>query len=338
MASSRALLVPGLRTLPRGGWRSEVGTAATVVLGQPHLWLLGAVGFALRGGIVLLTLPILVLPTQVEVRLLLGNNLGSTGFSAGFWGLVVAAGVIAGVLTLGIVLALANVEVSAFERLVDDPETADQRQWRTAPRLSQEQRRMLILRVASVQALTLMALTAAAIPLILGITSAAYDEIVRPSSADSIYLRVLADVRDTVLWFGVAVVLVEMISSRTTRALLVRGTGLSVAFRTRRLWLLPALGSAIARIVRSPIRALVAEVLAWTVSIAVLVPVLWAISICWEAVRGVFLTSLSFGDLEQDVGLVFVALALSGVFISGLLLCGFASALRAALRSVEALR
>lgn len=337
MASSRTLVVPGLRTQPHGGWRSEVGTAVAVVLGQPQLWLLGTLGFALRGGIVLLTLPILVLPTQVEVRLLLGNNLGSTGFSPGFWGLVGAAGFIAGLVTLGVVLVLANVEVSAFERLIDDPETADQRQWRTAAPLSQEQRRMLIMRVASVQALTLLALTVAAVPLILGITNAAYDEIIRPSSADSIYLRVLATVRDTVLWFGVAVVLVEMVSSRVTRALLVRSTGLAVGSKSGGLWLLPAFASAILSIVRSPLRALVTDALAWTVSVAVVLPVLWAISICWEAVRGVFLTALSFGDLEQDVGLAFVAFALSGVFICGLLLCGFASALRAALRSVEAL-
>lgn len=321
----------------RGGWRSEVGSAAAVVLGQPPLWLLGALGFALRGGIVLLTLPILVLPTQVEVRLLLGNNLGSTGFSAGFWGLVVAAGVIAGVVTLGIMLALANVEVSAFERLVDDPETAELRQWRTAARLAREQRRILIVHVASVQALTLMVLAVAAIPLILGITSATYDEIARPTSADSIYLRVLADVRETIAWFGVAVVLIEMVSARTSRALLVRATDLRVGAKPHRLWLLPAMGSAFSSIIRSPIRALVTEALVWGVSIAVLLPVLWAISICWEAVRGVFLTSLAFGDLQQDIGLAFVALALSGVFLSGLLLCGFASALRAAIRSVEAL-
>lgn len=336
MASSHTLVVPGLRTLRPGGWRSEVGTAAAVVLGQPQLWILGALGFALRGGIVLLTLPILVLPTQVEVRLLLGSNLGSTGFSAGFWGLVVAAGVIAGVVTLGIVLALANVEVSAFERLVDDPETADLRQRPTPAALTKEQHRMLVVRVASVQALTLMVLTVAAIPLILGITSAAYGEIVRPTSTDSIYLRVLADVSETILWFGVAVVLIELVSSRTTRALLVRGIGLRVASSAHRLWLLPAIGSAISGVIRSPIRALVTEVLVWVVSIAVLLPVLWAISVCWDAVRGVFLTSLSFGDPEQDIGLAFVALALSGVFISGLLLCGFASALRAAVRSVEA--
>lgn len=320
------------------GWRSEIATAAAVVLGQPQLWLLGALSFALRGGIVLLTLPILVLPTQVEVRLLLGNNLGSTGFSPGFWSLVGVAGALVGLVTIGVLLVLANVEVTAFERLVDDAESAEQREWRSASRMEPGYRRLIVLRVASIQALTLLALIAAAVPLVIRITSAAYDEIVRPTSADSIYVRVLAGVAEPVLWFIAAIVLIEMISSRTTREVLMRGTGLRIAAGGRRLWLLPALSSAVIGMLRSPLRTIASDAFAWMISIVVLVPVVWAIALCWEAARGAFLTTLSLDDPQEALGLLFVALALSATFISGLLLCGFASAFRAALRTVEALR
>ena len=46
---------------------------------QSQLWLLGTLSFILRGGLVVMLLPIVVLPTQVEVRLMLGGNLGSSG-------------------------------------------------------------------------------------------------------------------------------------------------------------------------------------------------------------------------------------------------------------------
>jgi hypothetical protein len=307
-------------------------------MGQPQLWALGALGFALRGGIVLLTLPILVLPTQVEVRLLLGSNLGSTGFSPGFWNLVVAAAVLCGLAALGVVLVLASVEVAAFERLVDDPETAEHRQWRSVQRMEQGDRRLVVLRVASVQALSLLALAAAAVPLVLRITSTAYDEIVRPTSADSIYVRIFSGVIEPLFWFIVAIVLIEMVSSRTTREVLLRATGVRAVAGGTRLWLLPALSSAVMGMVRAPLRSVATDVIAWLVSIVVCLPVVWAIAICWEAVRGAFLTALSFVDPQEALGLLFVALALSATFISGLLLCGFAAAFRAALRSVVALR
>ncbi|MDQ3937451.1 MAG: hypothetical protein M3253_02080, partial [Chloroflexota bacterium] len=90
------LVVRGLRTAPRASWRSALGSALAVVAGQPSLWLLGALGFAGRGGVLLLAIPMLVLPTPIELRILVGSNLGSGGFSPGFYVvLAVAAAVLA---------------------------------------------------------------------------------------------------------------------------------------------------------------------------------------------------------------------------------------------------
>ena len=57
---SHVLVAPGLRTAAHPGWRAGVSTAVSAVARQPSLWLLGIVGFCLRGGILVLILPIIV--------------------------------------------------------------------------------------------------------------------------------------------------------------------------------------------------------------------------------------------------------------------------------------
>ena len=91
------------------------------------------IGFSLRGGILLLLLPIIVLPTQVEVRLLLGHYLGSTGFTPSFFGLLVVLAVFAALLIVGALLVLARIELSSFERVIADPEIAARTAYKPVP-------------------------------------------------------------------------------------------------------------------------------------------------------------------------------------------------------------
>ena len=77
------------------------------------------VGFSLRGGIVFLTVPILVLPTSVEVRLLLGDNLSSTGLTPGFFLLVAALSLATLGLALLVLYVLARCELAALTRFVN---------------------------------------------------------------------------------------------------------------------------------------------------------------------------------------------------------------------------
>ncbi len=337
MESSRILVAPGLRTLARPGWRAGLTTALSVVAGQPQLWLLGMVGFLLRGGVLLLALPIVILPTQVEARLLIGDYLGSTGFTGGFWGLLAAAALFAAVLSVVVLLVLARTELAAFERLMDDPEAVDHAAIEPA-RLSRNARNRLFLRLFGIQVLTFAALMACAAPLASAVGQKAFDEIVRPSSSSSIYARVLGGVGEPLFLFLVALVVIEMLSALATRELLVRATAWRGTPGSRRLWLLPAVVSALARPVRSPLRTLGTAAICWIVTAAVLLPALWAISISWEAVRGAFLTSVGFSDSTEVLGLVLVAVGLSAAFVLAIALAGFASALRAALWSVERLR
>ncbi len=326
-----------MRTPARPGWRSDLGSALAVVVGQPYLWLIGALAFALRGGIVLLTLPIIVLPTQVEVRQVLGANLGSTGLTPGFWALVVAGSVVAGVVALAILFALTRLELAAFTRLVADPETAEQRDWREASFASSRSGGLLS-RLFLVQALTLLVLAMCSVPLATAIGQATLDEILRPSSSASIYLRVIGHVGQPLLLFLAALVVLEMLSARATRQALVRAAGLEADGGVRRRSSFAASLPAARRLLGAALRALRTAALGWLVSIVILIPTLWATSVAWQAARASFLSTTSLVDLLHDPGLVVVAVLLAAVFSTGLLLAGFASALRAGLWSVEGLR
>ena len=336
MESSRILVAPGLRTLARPGWRAGLTTALSVVCRQPQLWLLGMVGFLLRGGVLLLAVPIVVLPTQVEARLLIGGYLGSTGFAASFWGLVAATALLAAALAVVVLLVLARTELAAFERLMDDPE-ADHAAIEPA-RLSRSNRRRLFFRLFGLQVVTFVTLMACVAPLASAVGQKTFEEIVRPSSSSSIYARVLSGIGEPVFLFLVALVVVEMLSALATRELLVRASGWRGSPGSRRLWLLPAVGSALARLALSPLRTLGTAAVGWIATAVVLVPAVWAVTIAWQAVRGAFLTSVGFSDGPELLGLIFVALGLSAAFVLAIALAGFASALRAALWSVDRLR
>jgi len=335
--SSRILVAPGLRTRAHPGWRARLSSALAVVSGEPRLWLLGMVGFLLRGGVLVLVVPTVVLPTQVEARLLIGDYLGSMGFTSGFWALIAVAAFGALALSVALLAVLARIELSAFEALIEDPAMADHRPFAPA-RPSRQARRLLLFRLFGIQVLTLVALVVAAAPLVSAVGQKAFDEIVRPSSSSSIYARVLSGVGEPLFLFLIGLVLIEMVSALASREVLVRQTGWRANPAARRWWLAPAFGSAVARPVLSPLRTFATAALGWAATVAVLIPALWAISIAWQAVRAAFLTSVGFSDAREVLGMVLVALALSGAFFLAVVLGGFASALRAALWSVERLR
>lgn len=337
MESSRILAAPGLRTLARPGWRAGLATALSVVVGQPRLWLLGMVGFCLRGGILLLALPIIILPTQVEARLLIGNYLGSTGFSTGFWGFLAVIAIVAALVTVAVLVVLARVELAAFETLIDDEATADHTSFQPAYPIAHARRRLFV-RVFEVQVLSFVALMACAAPVAWAVARRSFAEIARPTSSAPIYDRVVGAVGEPLFLFLVALVVIEMLSALTIRELLMRGVGWRANATSRRLWLLPALASAVTNTFRSPLRTVGSAAFCWAASTLALLPALWAIGLAWGAVRGAFLTSVSFSDAGDNMGMVIVALGLTAAFVIGICLAGFASAVRAALWSVDRLR
>jgi hypothetical protein len=313
-----------MRTAAHPGLKARVALAFSMVMEQPRLWAFGALGFSVRGGIAVLLAPVIVLPTQVEVRALLGNSLGSAGFTVGFWFLVAGAAAITTALILLVVFGLARLELASFQRL-------------DGVGLPQPNRERAMFRLFAVQLLTVIALAAAAVPLALSVGHVAYDEIIRPSSTLPIYSRILSGVTGPLVFFVVAIFVLEALSSIATREVLAHASRLSTSGTRTRTAFLGTLGAALARPLRSPVRTIATAAIAWLATAVALVPAAWLIGLAWRPVRATFLTSLSFGDLHSDLGMYLVAVGLAGAFALALLATGFASALRGALWSVERL-
>jgi hypothetical protein len=267
--------------------------------------------------------PTIVLPTQVEVRGLLGNNLGSSGFEDGFWFLVGAAAFATTIVVALIALAIAATERAIFEQI--------------SGRLASQVRGHVLLRLLAVQLLTVVALVACAIPLALAVGHVTYGEIIRPTSAASIYTRVLSSIGQPLFGFGLSVFVVELVSALTTREVLARVAHAGTLRGTARLWLLPALAQALARPLRSPIRTLGTAAIGWLAYAAALAPAIWLIGLAWQSVRSAFLASSTFADLRADVTLLIVASGLAVAFAIGLVLAGLASAFRSAMWTVDRL-
>ncbi|MDL2336053.1 MAG: hypothetical protein QFC55_08485, partial [Chloroflexota bacterium] len=171
---------------------------------QPSLWLLGTLSFILRGGVLALLLPIMVLPTQVEVRLMLGGSLGTSGLTPGFFVGVSAATIVSSGLVMAVLYALAWLEIAAYRRLADDPEIEPNTLHDPGTRL----RDLFV-----VEALTLIVLLLAAVPLAAALGQSIYQEILLPSSSASIYDRVLSHLAQPIAIFAVALPIVDSVSA-----------------------------------------------------------------------------------------------------------------------------
>lgn len=306
-----------MRTAFTPSWRGQIGHALAAPVEQPRLWLLGTLSFMLRGGLVVLLLPIVVLPTQVEVRLMLGGNLGSSGFSPALWTAVGVATIFSTGLVLVLLYALARTEASTFAQLARDPDLEIVAPVDTVARV----RDLFV-----VQSLTLIALLLAAVPLAAALGQVTYDEIMRPTSTAHIYDRVLAQVMLPLTLLAVALPLIDSVSAAVTRRLLI---GRSVG---------SAVSGSIGALVRRPARFLATAAVAWLALAAVVVATNTALTIAWQATRAAYLRTTSISDMLTSIAPLLVAVLLCGVFASGLAVCGYVAAFRNALWTITSLR
>jgi hypothetical protein len=291
-------------------WRGVLGAAFAAPAERPDLWLLGTLSFCLRGGAILLLAPIVVLPTQVEVRLALGANLGSTGLTPGFFALVAFVALGSGVLALAVLQGLARIDVRAFNALTGETRG----------------RPGLVSWLFVIEAFTLLAVVLAAVPLAASIGQATLDEILRPSSNASIYVRVLSQVAPILALTAALVPVIDTVSAFTARELLL-GRSLRASLRT-----------GLGRLVGAPVRSVGAAVVAWLSLGLIVLAVGWALTVAWQATRAALLASTSVSDLFARPDTLVVALLLAAVFVSGLALCGYVSAFRAALWTLASQR
>jgi hypothetical protein len=324
------------------GWVGSLGIAAAVVFGDPRLWLVGTAAFLLRGGWLVLALPIWVLPSPVAISSLLGPDaVGPAGPSlrAVTVALAVALGLL--VMAAAAVVGGALADLVSLERFVEDAETAAIRSDRTGRQLGTPQRLHLALEAAGIQATMLVPAAIVFVYLVVGLVDSVTLEYLVPGSlAVPLAIRVVSAVAGPLAILVALVVAGDLLATVISRRLMARRLGvLRVETRTEsRLEAAGPVASGLGQLVRHPGSMLATAALAWLITIALLAPALGAVVVAWGGARTMFLAQPRQPDPGFLAAWAFVTVLFVALWCAALLLAGVASALRAALWSAEALR
>ena len=293
-----------------------------VSLTRPATWPLALATFLLRGGVALVLVPIIVLPSAVALGNLL-TPLVSTFVFRGFEAvavpvIVLAVGVLIWLVGGGLLAAALESELVRRTAADDDawpagrpprgeahekPAPAGGRVWR-------------VLAVRLVAHLPLfLALSWGAIRIV----TVAYRELTVPSDVTvALVIRVASGAPDAVAVVIVAWLLGETVGAIAARRVSLLGEPVPTA-----------LGRAMVRVLRHPLRCAALAVLPLVPLAVVVIAAGFATSTTWDALRA----GLSFGG--SPVLTLALVLVLVALFAGGLLLIGAASAWRAAVWTVE---
>ncbi|CAN5604026.1 hypothetical protein BH20CHL6_BH20CHL6_12710 [soil metagenome] len=341
-AHAPAGVVPATRLAPGARGRRAVFAAALgVTLGQPSLWILGSMGFLARGGIVLLLMPILTLPSPVGLSTILGPELLHGGGLSERAAWLLGAAVIVGILALVAALAIAaTADVLAFERYARDDETRNLRRARVPRPVWPGGRARQIVELGAMQALCLVPAAVAIVFAAQHIVTVTRAELISPTSlAQPIALRVIEGSREPLLGAIVALVLGELLYGLASRRLLIVRSGLRLTPRGSITWgIVGAIVGGLVRIICRPVGTLASFLAAWLVTVGVVVPVLILYGLAWPSVRAAYLSIPATWRPVDLILLGLVTVSFVGLWLCGALLCGFMSAVRAALWSGESLR
>ena len=289
---------------------STLAISFRIALTRPTLWLLGLGTFLLRGGIVLVLLPIIVVPTPVGIGNLLGPSLTAISLGAVPAGFVVASVsvVVVVVLWLGVAGWLAAMLEAAAVGIVG--------------RGSDEVPSARI--GARILACRLVCLVPLVLALAIGsvrIVFVTYQELVLPSdSATPVAIRVLRDAPDVPIAIVVVWMSAEIVAAVAARRIVLRDERVSGALR-----------AAIGTIGRRPLAALGRF---WLPTIGLALIVL-AAAIVSAAAWTMVGTALEAG--QDPIGALLATVALVAIWLVGLALMGLASAWRAAVWTVAAM-
>jgi hypothetical protein len=285
--------------------------ALLATLDTPATWPLALAAFLVRGGLVLVLVPIVVLPTPVGFGNVVAPALGSIAFGSVSTGLVVmsiaAALAIVGWIVLGGWLAAALEAEAAW--MIASRDDARSRHGRTAG----VGVRILVARLVANIPLALV-LAAGTVRVVL----VTYRELTSPlDTATPIVLRVLRATPEVIVAVVVAWTLGEMVGAIAGRRIALAGDGVGSALR-----------GAVATCVRQPIVSLVRFWLPTALLLAVVIPCGVGAAWAWSAVAAVL-------DGTPDLAAILVVVGTFVVlWLVGLILIGVVSAWRGAVWTV----
>lgn len=331
---SKALAAPGVRTSSGPSWRRGVSAALGYVIAHPSLWLCGALGFFARGGLVVLALPIITIPSPVILSILLEGQFDVTGLAITSEVASSAAAVSLALALLGVLLA-AYADAAAFQGLVADPQTEVRGSGRRSS-LVDGVRAGTIVTLAAIQAIALLPIVAAVVLLAGPVYEAVVREQALPSSATPLAIRALLGARDQLALLLLALVVADVVYATSSRAVLAWHAGIAPD-DGRAGAAAVALRGALRPLSR-PGPTIATSFISWSVTLLVLAPVVWAVVVAWQGVRNALLSVSALTDPQLLPGTLAAILIFAAIWVAGVVLAGFASAVRAALWSVDAIR
>jgi hypothetical protein len=322
---------PGVRTI--------LDAARATTRSDPTLWLLGALSFCVRGGVVLLLLPILWVPTPVLLSIFLAPYLSSSGLSAEAVPALAVSGVVALALVAAAIAVAAFVDLAAFERVVASEATAAVRLGRAPRPVEGRSRTAAALGLISLSLLGLIPILAALIPLAMRVNAVATSELQLPTQLDTPFMiTVLGRVAPGILLMLAIVLVVDLFVTLASRELLAARFGFRPTLAP--VGPLSSLTLGAGRLARHPARTAAVWLIAWLVTLGGVAAAIAALTISWNVVREVLFSTVedSPSGALWGVGIRFVAVvAFGAIWVGGVTLCGIASSLRGALWTVQSL-
>jgi hypothetical protein len=278
--------------------RRRLVAALRASVADPGVWPIGMLGFLVRGGLVVLALPILTLPSPIGLATWLGPAVISTGRLEGplLTLLLVSALAASVILAVALILAaVAQVLVHARRRPPGP---------RSAPAVARD--------LVAVELLAIAPLAAMVAVTIASVSDAVRSELLQPGDlAVPLPIRVVSRTLLPLAAVVSAILVAEAIDGTLARAVLVPRRGL----RPTR--------AALTTVV-------VTAALGWLVTSAVLIPGLFGIGATWAAARVAWSTVPTTQPASADLILALLATAaMVAVWIVVLILCGLASLVRA---------
>ena len=293
--------------------RAALGASLLAVLATPATWILALLTFLLRGGMLLVLLPIVTVPSAVGLGNVIGPALTDLVLGDPRTGLLVLGG--GGLLFLGLWLGVGGWVAAVAEaesiRLVAADEEVGARMARVRPR--RVTARILVARLAAwVPLLIALVVGSARLAIV------SYHELTVPSGGGApLVLRVAAGSIDALFLIVVAWLLGEIVGGLAARHIALGGARIPRALRV-----------AVVELVRHPLTVLGAAVLPLLVLVAVLVPSAVATSAAWGALRT---TLTDDAAMLAQLGLVVLLVVL---WLGGLVLAGLVGAWRGAVWTV----
>ena len=297
-------------------------TALLVTLATPATWPLALATFLVRGGVVLVLLPIVVLPTTVGLGNTFGPTLTSVAFGSVPLQVIVVAGAVGVVALAWLVVGgwlAAALEAEGARIVARDEEVVALGTAGVSPVAAMATSSGRV--AARILAARLIACVPLAVVLALGsirLVLVTYRELTSPLDVSTpLTLRVLRGAPEVVVAVVLAWMLAEIVGAVAARR---------IALGDARVG--EALAGAVSGLVRAPLSSLARFVIPTIVLLVILVPAAVAASSAWEAVGTVL------GDAAEPLPLLLTVVAFVGLWVVGLVLVAVVCAWRAAIWTV----